>query len=160
MKCPLISRARGHSLACGVPALTIPGLAALLLVASVQIIGCGSTQGPPPPSDAAFQGPPVSIEQANSKHVVVVQAPSAGWTLERDATQEQQKRWDVYITIRQPDPRFIYTQQVVSLRATTDVRATEAIRVLARVVPFADTSNESPHHPAASADPIAPPTPK
>lgn len=133
----------------------LPALAALLLVSSVQIIGCGSTQGPPPPSDAAFQGPPVSIEQANAEHIVVVQAPSAGWTIERDATQEQQKRWDVYITLREPDPRFMYTQAVVSLRVATDVRAAEAIRVLARVVPFADTSNESPHHPAASAGPTA-----
>ena len=67
-----------------IPSLAIPGLAALLLVTSVLIIGCGSTQGPPPPSDAAFQGPLVSIEQANAKHIVVVQAPSAGWTIERD----------------------------------------------------------------------------
>lgn len=141
-----------------IPSLAIPGLAALLLVTSVLIIGCGSTQGPPPPSDAAFQGPLVSIEQANAKHIVVVQAPSAGWTIERDATQEQQKRWDVYITLREPDPRFMYTQQVVSLRVATDVRAAEAIRVLARVVPFGDTSNETPHHPAASSGPvIAPP---
>lgn len=136
----------------------VPALAALLLVTSVLIIGCGSTQGPPPPSDAAFQGPPVSIEQANAKHIVVVQAPCAGWTIERDATWEQQKRWDVYITLREPDPRFMYTQQVVSLRVATDVRAAESIRVLARVVPFGDTSNESPHHPAASSEPIiAPP---
>jgi len=135
----------------------VPALAALLLVTSVQIIGCGSTQGPPPPSDAAFQGPPVSIEQVNAKHIVVVQAPSAGWTVERDATQEQQKRWDVYITLREPDPRFMYTQAVVSLRVATDVRAAEAIRVLARVVPFGDTSNESPHHPAASSGPVATP---
>ena len=141
-----------------IPSLAIPGLAALLLVTSVRIIGCGSTQGPPPPSDAAFQGPLVSIEQANAKHIVVVQAPSAGWTIERDATQEQQKRWDVYITLREPDPRFMYTQQVVSLRVATDVRAAEAIRVLARVVPFGDTSNETPHHPATSSGPvIAPP---
>ena len=134
-----------------------PALAALLLVTSVRIIGCGSTQGPPPPSDAAFQGPPVSIEQANAKHIVVVQAPSAGWTIERDATQEQQKRWDVYITLREPDPRFMYTQQVVSLRVATDVRAAEAIRILARVVPFGDTSNETPHHPAAGSGPVVAP---
>lgn len=140
-----------------IPSLAIPGLAALLLVTSVRIIGCGSTQGPPPPSDAAFQGPPVSIEQANAKHIVVVQAPSAGWTIERDATQEQQKRWDVYITLREPDPRFMYTQQVVSLRVATDVRSAEAIRVLARVVPFGDTSNETPHHPAASSGPVVAP---
>lgn len=140
------SRARGVS-----------ALAALLLVASVQIIGCGSTQGPPAPSDAAFVGPPISIEPSNGVHVVVVQAPSAGWTIERDAALEQQKRWDVYITLRQPDPRFMYTQQVVTLRATADVRQAEGVRVLARVVPFADTSNESPHHPAASAGPGSPP---
>ncbi len=140
-----------------VPALAMPGLAALLLVTSVRIIGCGSTQGPPPPSDAAFLGPPVSIEQANAKHVVLVRTPSAGWTIERDATQEQQKRWDAYITIREPDPRFMYTQQIVDLRVTTDVRAAEAIRVLARVIPFGDTSNESPHHPAASSGPVVAP---
>lgn len=136
---------------------TVSALAALLLVTSVLIIGCGSTQGPPPPSDAAFQGPPVSIEQANARHIVVVQAPSAGWTIECDATWEQQKHWDVYITLRQPDPRFMYAQQIVSLRVATDVRAAEAIRVLARVVPFGDTSNETPHHPAASSGPVVAP---
>lgn len=130
--------------------------AALLAAASVQMIGCSSTSGPPPASDVPFAGPPISLETSNGRHVVVVQAPAAGWMLEQDSTQEQQSRWDVYITLRQPDPRFLYTQQVVTLRATTDVRQAEAIRVLARVVPFEDHENTLPHHPAAGAGPTVP----
>jgi hypothetical protein len=79
--------------------------------------------------------------------VLVLEAPSGGYTLTIDRVLERSKSWDVFATIRTPDPRFLYTQSVVQLRALTPLASTERLRICARTLAPDDKSD--PEYPVA-----------
>ncbi|MFK7759451.1 MAG: hypothetical protein AB8C13_05840 [Phycisphaerales bacterium] len=87
--------------------------------------------------NAAFNlesAPPIMLEQGEDKHLIVMQAPSPGWSVRLDKTERTPDGKRVYITIRRPDPAFQYTQQLVQMRLLTTVRLDNDIEVVGRLL--------------------------
>lgn len=103
------------------------GLAACLL------IGCA---GGSPAQGETYAGPPLSSAIIAGEHVVVIQSPSPGWTVTLDRVEEALGRRDVMLTLREPNPAYLYPQVVVEQRVSTRVPLRIPIRVLMRVTDF------------------------
>ncbi len=78
--------------------------------------------------------PLVRIDQTEKYHLIVMQAPSPGWSIRLDATQRTAEGKDVLVTIRRPDPAYVYTQQIVDMNVLTSVRLDTEIRVIGRLL--------------------------
>lgn len=118
------------------------GAAALALSA----FGCASRHVPSV-GDHRYEGPPLTLESTGPAHVLVLAAPSGGYALTIDRVLERSKSYDLFATVRTPDPRFVHTQAAVTLRALSPLASTERIRVCARVLPAG--SEEDPAYPVA-----------
>ncbi len=80
--------------------------------------------------------PMVMLDQDDPFHMIVMQAPSPGWSLRLDATERTPNGKRVFVTIRKPDPAYVYTQQIVSMRALTRVRLDTELEVVGRLLDF------------------------
>jgi hypothetical protein len=78
--------------------------------------------------------PPVRIETLGDNHMLIMQAPNPGWSYRLDRDERDRDGWVVYITIRKPDPAFMYPQRIVDKRLLTEVESDEPIRVVARLL--------------------------
>lgn len=122
-------------------ARTIP-----MICTALALAGCASRHVPDV-GDGRYDGPPLALESAGPSHVLVLEAPSGGYTLTIDRVLERSKSFDLFATIRTPDPRFVHTQAVVTLRALAPLASTERVRVCARVLPAG--SEDDPAYPVA-----------
>ena len=78
--------------------------------------------------------PMVTLEQSDLHHLIVMQAPSPGWSLRLDSTERTPTGKRVFITLRKPDPAYEYTQQIVMMRVLTSVRHDTEIQVVGRML--------------------------
>lgn len=78
--------------------------------------------------------PSMTVKDLDSRRLLVMQAPSPGWSIRIDATDRTPEGKRVFVTIRKPDPAFQYTQQIVLMRALTSVRADTEIEVVGRLL--------------------------
>lgn len=78
--------------------------------------------------------PPMMVEEGEGRHLVVMQAPSPGWSIRLDATERTPIGKRVFVTIRKPDPAYQYTQQIVLMRVLTSVRLDSEIEVVGRLL--------------------------
>lgn len=108
-------------------------LVALFLgVLSAGLVGgCGSG---PDISGRDWRGPAVTLEPASGFHTVVFEAPSPGWEVEFDGWRRRLDADEVFVTMRRPDPEFVYPAGDRSMRTLTSVRTDRPIRVYGRVL--------------------------
>lgn len=78
--------------------------------------------------------PPIRLESLGEHHMLVMQAPNPGWSYRLDKDERERDGWVVFITIRKPDPAFMYPQRIVDKRLLTEVETKHSIRVLARLL--------------------------
>tara|TARA_R110000782_G_scaffold12913_5_gene38279 strand:- start:28478 stop:28912 length:435 start_codon:yes stop_codon:yes gene_type:complete len=78
--------------------------------------------------------PPIMLDTASGRHLVVMRVPTGGWTLTIDKAEIIPDGQRVFVTARRPDPAFMHTQAFVNLRALTQVPAETKVEVVARVL--------------------------
>ena len=111
----------------------------LMLVASVVLIGCSSSgTRPPTANDQGYDGPPLSVGQVGDEHLVVLTAPTAGWTFSLDEVRSRMGGKDVFVTVRRPNPAYLHPQAVVEQNLGTRVPLSDPIDVYARVLDYDD----------------------
>ncbi len=116
---------------------------ALVAIAGLGVLGGCSLFGSDEPViavDRTFRGPPMGLTATDHVHVVTAQAPNPGWRLEFDRAEEAPGPTRALMTLRRPDPRLIYTQQVADLSAATSIDIEEPIEVFARIAEHDDRS--------------------
>ncbi len=131
-------------------------LAAGVMLACGVVSGCrgsGSGRAPPKAISASYDGPPVEVESSGPQHVVVFQAPSAGWSFTMDRSEPARRTTDVFLTATRPNPAFMHAQQVVPLRAGTGVPADKPVDVYVRVLDFGRAGGSEPYRPASRSHP-------
>lgn len=80
--------------------------------------------------------PQIMLEDDEQFHMVVMQAPSPGWSLRLDSTERTPDGKRVFVTIRRPDLAYVYTQQIVLMRVLTRVRLDTELEVAGRLLDF------------------------
>ena len=95
--------------------------------------------------DERADWPPMRLAQAEGKRVVVVEAPSPGWSVEFDRSEKISGGRRVLLTVRRPDPAFFYPQTIVEQNVITDVRAESDVRVYRRLADHDDRTPDAPY---------------
>jgi len=80
------------------------------------------------------KAPPVRLDALDGRRMLVMQAPNPGWSYRLDKDERELDGWVVFITIRKPDPAFMYPQRIVDKRLLTEVETKHSIRVMARLL--------------------------
>ena len=118
-----------------------PHALGLTLVAACLLFPAGCGVGKKMPwrsqeviTDPKPSTPPVMIDAASGRHLVVMRVPTGGWTLTIDKSEIMPDGQRVFVTARRPDPAFMHTQAFVNLRALTQVPVETNIEVVARVL--------------------------
>jgi hypothetical protein len=126
------------------PALLAAG--ALCACASHSSSPTGGS-GRPAVSDRAYDGPAIAIDSMTGpRHLIVVTAPSPGWTVIFDQVSDAGDR--VYITIRRPDPALLYPQVIVQQKLDSTSPIARPAEVYARVLGFNENAGTQPYRPA------------
>lgn len=119
------------------------GLVAAALLSTGVLTSCGSSL-PITTRDTPYAGPRATIDSSGANHAIVIEAPTPGYLVSLDATRDRLHGREALITIRQPDPRFIVAQVIVTQRVGTDVPATIPLDVYIRQLPF-DSRENTPY---------------
>lgn len=83
-----------------------------------------------------YSGPEIRLDSTGPVHALVLDAPSPGYAFELSGGRDRLGGRDVAVTVREPNPEFLYPAVMVQLRVTTGVETNQGIRVFARVGPF------------------------
>lgn len=118
-------------------------LAAWSASSLIGFVGCAGRKPPPSVAAEPYDGPPATLDSAGPAHVVVFDAPSPGWTPGLDQVREDWRHMAVYITLRSPDPTFLYPTAVARLQVGTGVTSATPVRVFVRVLDFNTRSNDA-----------------
>ncbi len=112
-----------------------------VLLGVLGVGGCSSgapIHDRPDSAEGAYGGPQMRLEEHDLYHVVVATVPTGGWQLRLDGTWEDLNRRSAYVSLIRPDPSFLYAQQVVEIRLSTEVQVAVPLTLYARMVDFAD----------------------
>lgn len=91
--------------------------------------------------------PPIKGETLDRRHLLVMQAPNPGWSFSIDRTDRERDGWVVSLTIREPNPAFMYPQRIVEKQLLTEVEADQPLRVMARVLTHDEKDDVSGYAP-------------
>jgi len=128
--------------------LALAGLAsaALLLPACSGARGArgqnSQEQQPTPEPDGA--NPTVSIEPGYERHVIVVTAPTGGWSLRWEKRVVRDETVEEYLTIRRPNPEIYHVQAVTPHRINSNAPLSGPIKVFIRVVDHGQNTQDVP----------------
>jgi hypothetical protein len=136
-----------------------PALA--LILAAALLGGCRSSgdrnrndaTATPTPTTGAENGstPTVALEPGDQRHIIVVTAPTGGWSLRwekrvvRDGTVEE------YLTAFRPDPEFAHVQALTPHRMNSNAPLTSPIKVFIRIADHEQDTSDLPFSLAATA---------
>jgi hypothetical protein len=110
-------------------------IAAAVIVAALPVqIGCRSHAALPETSSDAYAGPPLALDTSQAEYTVVIQAPTPGWAVTLDRIAEQYRHQAVFVSLRRPNPGYLYPQVVVDQRIATNVATTGPVKVYARIL--------------------------
>lgn len=130
------------------------GTTATLLgaLACALVIGCGASHPLPDIAAETYLGPPLDLDASRSQYVVVMHAPNPGWVVGLDRVAEQYRHQAVFITLRHPNPAFLYPQMEVEQRIATTAPVNASVRVYVRLLAADDRDSYSPYVLATQAD--------
>lgn len=78
--------------------------------------------------------PPVMLEILNDQHLLIMQAPNSGWSILINRDELIAGGTRLFITVRRPDPAFMYPQAIVEKRLLTDIHADIDLEVYVRLL--------------------------
>lgn len=112
--------------------------------------GCSSSPRPIYTSGAAYDGPPVAITADAGQHVIVLTAPTSGWSLSLDCTRRALGRIEVFVTATRPDPSTMQAQARVRHEVGSSVPTNNPIDVYLRILNFGQVPGEQPYRHVAA----------
>ena len=110
--------------------------ASLALILCIGLTGCAAPKPPPNIVPGQFASPAVSLDSTGKRHQVLIEAPSPGWVPSLDQSRADFRTMNVYVSLRKPNPAYMYPQVMTTLRVATDVPKDRAITVYMRTLEF------------------------
>ena len=113
-------------------------LTALVLGATLAQSGCWSDSSLPELSPEPYSGPALSLEAVGGNYLVVLNAPTPGYSMLIDRIEQERAYREIFVTVRKPNPQFAYAQMMVTQRAATGVDTKQGVKVYARFLDHLD----------------------
>ena len=83
-----------------------------------------------------WAGPEIETTTNGEYNAVTVRAPTPGWVVTLDGDRPRLDYHEAFVTLREPNPAFVYPQVIAEHRLLTAIPADRDIRVYARRVGF------------------------
>ena len=80
------------------------------------------------------QVPRIMIRSLNGKAMLVMQAPHSGWSIGFDRDERIADGVRIFVTVRRPNPAFMYPQAIVEMNLLTQVDSDALSDVYARIL--------------------------
>jgi|GEM_PF-1438731 len=112
-------------------------LCAFLIASMSMLEGCGRIGKRWKKIDMnvpVHQVPPIKVEQLNGQYLLVMQAPNSGWSIATERDERIAEGYRLFITVRRPDPAFMYPQAIVEKRLLCDVDSSKPMEIFARLL--------------------------
>ncbi len=138
-------------------AATAPWAVVTLLLS--VLIGCASRNALPDIDPGPYQGPPVTLDSSRAEHIAIFHAPMPGWVASVDRVAEQYRYQAVFISLRRPNPAFIYPQVEVQQRIATNVVTSVPVKVYVRTQGYDEHDSYNAYTLAAATDTETAPQP-
>lgn len=135
------------------------GILILITLATLPLVGCRYIKKGDNAQAMAQRlenAPPIALSELDQRHMLVMQAPNPGWSYGIDRDERDREGWILYITIRRPDPGFLYTQQIVEKRLLSRVEADQPVRVMARLLDHDEKSTKDAYAPLTLSESLEP----
>ncbi len=130
----------------GTRALRRPAIAAIgLAFAGLALPGCGSTG--PEITAGPYEGPPIEVISRDGVYHLEVQSPSPGWDVTFDRSVQKADERRLFLSLRRPNPAFVYAQVIVEQLVRTDVSVPEDVSAYARVLDYEQDEEGVPYQP-------------
>ncbi len=139
------------------PAISI--LILLLMASSFMLSGCrlmNKDKGSEAMAVELQKAPPIRLDALDNRHMLVMQAHNPGWTIELDRDERGKDAWTAFITIKRPNPAFMYPQQIVEKRLLTDIETTQTLIIMARLLDHDQPGTRDQYAPLTPVDSFAP----
>ena len=85
--------------------------------------------------------PAMMLDSSDEFHMLTMQAPNPGWSILIDKDELSPVGMRVFVTVRRPDPSFMYPQVIVEKRLKSDVMTDTGIEIYARLLDFDEKSS-------------------
>ena len=108
----------------------------MLAVGSLAPVSCAERPPVPERTAVAASTPPMKLEKSGERWVIVMSAPTPGYQIHEDFALAALGRYEVFVTVRTPNPQFIVPQVVVEQRLLTSAATKQPVEIFARVVEF------------------------
>jgi len=126
-----------------------PATVLLSIIAAVSLLSACAGRGVSRSAEP-YSGPPITAEAIAGQHVVVLNAPSVGWSFTLDQTEREVDHTDVFLTATRPNPAMMHTQALVRHEVGTTVPASTAVEVFVRVLEYGEKAGSQPYRRALS----------
>lgn len=113
-------------------------LTTLVLGVTAVQSGCWSDSSLPELSPEPYVGPALSLEVVDGNFLVMLRAPTPGYSMLIDRIEQERGYREIFVTVRKPNPQFAYAQMMVTQRSTTGVDTKQVVRVYARFLDHLD----------------------
>lgn len=125
------------------PPLTIATIG--LAFAALALPGCGSSG--PEIATGMYAGPPIEVVARDGVYHLKVESPSPGWDVTFDRSVQRADERRLFVSLRRPNPAFVYAQVIVEQLVRTDVAAPEDVSAYARVLAYEQDQEGVPYKP-------------
>jgi hypothetical protein len=125
--------------------------AAISAALAFALLAASACQFQPAPrlDRAPYTGPEVIIDSWGTHHRVTLTAPTGGWSVGLDQTQEAGEVRQVFLTAIRPDPDMMVTQALQPHEIPTPVDSRAPIEAYIRVVEAGSDPADFPYRLAA-----------
>lgn len=123
-----------------------------LAAAASFLCGCSTSQRSGPAATTSPSMPGIGLDSSGESHIIVFTAPTGGWSFSADRAEDVQGQSNVFVTMRRPNPRFVYPQMLVEHRIATQTPGSDRISVFARILEHDEPAGRGGYSLAAGSD--------
>ena len=127
----------------------LPLLAAPLLAMAWLAPGCAGGGGHVEKGQGRYDGPAIRIDSTGTQHLLILTAPTAGWSFTFDQVKKAFGHQELFVTVTKPNPAAMHAQVIVEQRLGTSVDSKTPLTVFVREVDFGSDPDARPYEFAA-----------
>lgn len=124
---------------------TLRLFAPALLGLAVLAAGCGGGAGQVEKGPGQYEGPAIRIDSTGQQHLLILTAPTAGWSFTFDQVKKAFGHQELFVTVTRPNPAAMHAQVIVEQRLGTSVDVATPLTVYVREVTYGADPSERPY---------------
>ena len=120
--------------------------------AGLLLPACGGSGAQVDQGTGEYRGPEIRIDSTGPRHILVLTAPTAGWSFTFDQVRPAFGHHELFVTVISPNPAAAHAQVVVEQRLGTTVDSGTPLTVFVRNLEHGQGPGARPYQLAGRSD--------